>query len=212
MELFDVLARFVRTKAYAAQTRVGGTQDGRRLAVPPAARAQGQLAPSTADSLDGGPPLADPSFPKLEVVKDPELMREVFQRHLQPLDGKTYQLLDCRIHYVHYRRAARCVVQYTLRLAEPETGREWSRWVSGALYADGRTRRIWEKLQRTESEQRGVSDSSPAFAPFSYLPDLDMLVQVFPYDHRFPALRLLMPGPPPELEPLFLARFGTEST
>ena len=209
MKLFDVLARFVRTKAYAAQTRVGGTQDGRRLAVPPAARAQGQLAPSTADPVDAEPPLVDPSFPKLEVVKDPELMREVFQRHLQPLDGKTYRVLDCRIHYIHYRRAARCVVQYTLRIAEPETGREWSQWVSGALYADGRTRRIWEKLQRTESEQRGVSDSSPAFAPFSYLADLDMLVQVFPYDHRFPALRLLMSGPPPELEPLFLARFGT---
>ena len=212
MKLFDVLARFVRTKAYAVRTRVRGTQDGRRLTVPPAARAQGQLAPSTADPVYAEPPLVHPSFPKLEVVKDPDLMHEVFQRHLQPLDGKSYRVLDCRIHYIHYRRAARCVVQYTLRLAEPETGREWSRWVSGALYADGRTRRIWEKLQRTESEQRGVSDSSPAFTPFSYIPDLDMLVQVFPYDHRFPALRLLMSGPPPDLESLLLARFGTEST
>jgi aminoglycoside phosphotransferase (APT) family kinase protein len=35
-----------------------------------------------------------------------------------------------------------------------------------------------------------------------------MLVQVFPYDHRLPALRLLMSGPTPELEPLLLARFG----
>ena len=216
MKLFDLLARFVRTKAYAARTRVGGTQNSRRLTVPTATatRAQGQPAPSTKDPVDAGPHLQDPSFPKLEVVKDPELMRQVFQRHLQPLDGKTYQVLDCRIHYIHYRRAARCVVQYTLCLAEPETGREWSQWVSGVLYANGRTQRIWEKLQRTESEQReseerGVSDSSPAFAPFSYLPDLDMLVQVFPYDHRFPALRLLMSGPPPDLEPLLLARFGT---
>jgi hypothetical protein len=209
MKLFDLLARFVQTKAYAARTRVGGTQDSRRLTVLPAGRAQGQPAPSTRDPLDAEPPLADPSFPRLEVVKDPELMREVFQRHLQPLDGKTYQVLDCRIHYIHHRRAARCVVQYTLDLAEPETGREWSQWVSGVLYADGRTRRIWEKLRRTESEQRGVSDSSPAFVPFSYIPDLDMLMQVFPYDHRFPALRLLMSGPPPDLEPLLLARFGT---
>ena len=209
MKLFDLLARFVQTKAYAARTRVGGKQDSRRLTVLSAGRAQGQPAPSTRDPLAAEPPLADPSFPKLEVVKDPELMREVFQRRLQPLDRKTYQVLDCRIHYIHYRRAARCVVQYTLRLAEPETGREWSQWVSGVLYADGRTRRIWEKLRRTESEQREVSDSSPAFVPFSYIPDLDMLMQVFPYDHRFPALRLLMSGPPPDLEPLLLARFGT---
>jgi hypothetical protein len=143
MKLFDVLARFVRTKAYVVRTRVEGTQDSRRLTVPPAARAQGQLTPITKDTVDAEPPLADPSFPKLEVLKDPELMRGVFQRHLQPLDGKTYNVLDCRIHYIHYRRAARCVVQYTLHLAEPETGREWSQWVSGALFADGRTRRIW---------------------------------------------------------------------
>jgi hypothetical protein len=209
MKLFEVLARFVRTQAYAARARIEGTQDSRRLTVTPAAPAQGQLTPITKDLVDAEPPPADPSFPKLEVVKDPELMREVFQRHLQPLDGKAYRVLDCRIHYIHYRRAARCVVQYTLRIVEPETGREWSQWVSGAQYANGRTRRIWEKLQRTESARRGVSDSSPAFVPFSYIPDLDMLMQVFPYDHRFPALRLLMSGPPPELEPLLLARFGT---
>src|SRR5215216_459324 len=209
MKLFDLLARFVRTKAYAARTHVGGTQNRRRLTVPPAARAQDQPVSSTKDPVDTEQHPADPNFPKLEVVKDPELMREVFQRHLQPLDGKTYQVLDCRIHYIHYRRAARCVVQYTLRIAEPETGREWSQWVSGVWYANGRTRRIWEKLRRTESEQRGVSNSSPVFAPFSYLPNLDMLMQVFPYDHRFPALRLLMSGPPPDLEPLLLARFGT---
>src|SRR3712207_3850951 len=35
-----------------------------------------------------------------------------------------------------------------------------------------------------------------------------MLVQVFPYDRRLPALPLLVEGPPPELEPLLLARFG----
>src|SRR3712207_1010153 len=35
-----------------------------------------------------------------------------------------------------------------------------------------------------------------------------MLVQVFPYDRRLPALPLLAAGPPPELEPLLLTRFG----
>jgi Phosphotransferase enzyme family len=35
-----------------------------------------------------------------------------------------------------------------------------------------------------------------------------MLVQVFPYDRRLPTLPLLLAGPPPELEPLLLGRFG----
>src|SRR3712207_8706186 len=52
-------------------------------------------------------------------------MREVFQRHLQPLGGKTYQVRECWISYIHYRQATRCVVQYVLRFAEPETGRKW---------------------------------------------------------------------------------------
>ncbi len=207
MRIFYELARFWRARASAARARTGGAQNGRQLSVSPAAQAQGRPVRDWGDSVGAEPSPADPSFPKLEVIKDSELMREVFQRHLRPLDGKTYQVRECRVSYIHYRRATRCVVQYTLRLAEPETGRERSQWVTGVMYAGGRTRRIWEKLRRTEPA-REFPNSSPTFAPFSYIPDLDMLMQVFPYDHRFPALRLLMSGPPPELEPLLLARFG----
>ena len=208
LKIFDVLARrFSRIKASAVRARVGEARNSRRPSVPQAARAQGQ--PGRDGEGPAGAELspADPSLPKLTVVKDPELMREVFQGHLRPLDGKTYQVRECRIDYIHYRRAYRCVVQYALRLEEPETGRERSQWVSGVMYTGGRTRRIWERLRQTEPGPE-VTNSFPAFAPFSYIPDLNMLVQVFPYDHRFPALPLLMKGPPPELEALLLARFG----
>ena len=43
---------------------------------------------------------------------------------------------------------------------------------------------------------------------FSYLPDLRMLVQVFPYDYWMPISSSLLAGPPSELEPLFLSCFG----
>lgn len=66
----------------------------------------------------------------------------------------------------------------------------------------------WERLRRSSSASE-VSDVASIFEPFSYIPDLDMLAQVFPYDHQLPALLLLMAGSPPELEPLLLARFGT---
>jgi tRNA A-37 threonylcarbamoyl transferase component Bud32 len=207
VKIFDVLARFSRTRASAVRARVGGARTAQQLSVPLAAQPQGRPAGDAGDPAGAEPSPADPIFPKLEVAKDPELMREVFQRHLQPLDGKTYQILECQLSYIHHRKALRYVAHYDLRFAEPELGCDRSTLVTGVMYAGGRTRRTWEKLQRTEPEQN-IPDTLGTFEPVSYIPDLDMLVQVFPYDHRLPALPLLMTGPPPELEPLLLAQFG----
>lgn len=161
-------------------------------------------------------------------------MREVFQRHLQPLNGKDYQIQECRILYAHHHQKGpnlRCTLQYTLHLAELATGYEWSQLVgcvmhTGVIHKWGKLQQIWEQLRRTELgreiqreiqiwEQlrrselgREIPDASPTFAPFSYVPDLGMLVQVFPYDYRLPALPLFVAGPPPELEPQLLAQFG----
>ena len=137
-------------------------------------------------------------------------MREVFQRHLRSLGEEAHEVRGCQISFMRQRAGLRCLVHYTLHLKEPSTGREWRQLVTGVMYGRDRTRRTWERLRRSD-QAWPVPDASPAFAPFSYIPDLDMLVQVFPYDHRLPALPLLMAGPPPELEPLLLARFGTGS-
>jgi hypothetical protein len=139
-------------------------------------------------------------------------MRQVFQRHLRPLGGKAYRVLECRISGIRYRRGMRCLLQYTLRLEETPTGRERDQWVTGTMYSGDRTRRRWEKLRRTEPA-REVTEilgaATPAFTPsLSYLSDPEMLVQVFPYDQRLEALPLIMAGPTPELESLLLAGFG----
>jgi len=137
-------------------------------------------------------------------------MRDVFQRHLRPLGEEgAYQIRECSISHVRHRHGKRCMLQYTLRLAEPDAGREWSQWVTGVILTEGRTQRRWEKLQRSHLGEE-IADALQTFTPFFYIPELDMLVQVFPYDHQLPALPLLMAGPPPELEPLLLARFGPD--
>ena len=176
---------------------------------------------------------ADPSFPGLEVASNPELMREVFRKHLRPLGKKAYRVQECRIVRLRHQQAFRRVLQYALRIEEPGTGREWSQWVTGTMYAGGRTRGLWEELRRSKSggevldassafapfrwirkkrwrsePGRKTLDAYSAFAPFFYIPDLNMWVQVFPFDRRLLALPLLMEGPPPQLEPLLLARFG----
>jgi hypothetical protein len=66
-------------------------------------------------------PLADPSFPQLQVAGDPESMRGVFQKYLRPLNNKAYHVRDCCLSRIRYRRGNRCVLQYTLRLAEADT-------------------------------------------------------------------------------------------
>ena len=152
-------------------------------------------------------PLADPSFPQLQVAGDPESMRVLFQKHLRPLNNKVYQVRDCRLSRIRYRRGERCVLQYTLRLAEADTGSERIQWVTGVMYADDKTRRKWEKLR--VSYPKEISGIISTFEPFSFIPDLGMLVQVFPYDRRLPTLPLLIAEPLPELESLLLARFGS---
>jgi hypothetical protein len=150
----------------------------------------------------------DPSFPELGIAGDPGSMREVFQRHLLPLGEEAYHVRDCRLSGIRYGRdATRCVLQYTLRLAEAGTGYERIQWVTGVIYYAGdQARRRWEKLRTFDPGE--IPDVFSTFEPFSFIPELGMLVQVFPYDRRLPTLPLLMAGPLPELEPLLLARFG----
>lgn len=154
--------------------------------------------------------LADPAFPHLGIAGDPGAMREVLQEHLRPLEGKVYHVRDCRISRVRYRKGARCVLQYVLRLAEPGTDYELIQWVTGVIYAEGRSRRKWEKLRASDPGQYAPG-AFLLFEPYAFVPDLGMLVEVFPYDRRLPTLPRLMAGPVPEIEARLLARFGPGS-
>jgi hypothetical protein len=99
------------------------------------------------------------------------------------------------------------MVQYVLRLAEPGTERLRKQFVTGTMYTEGQTRKAWEDLRQSDQDHAVAGATSP-FAPSYYVSDLDMLVEVFPYDRQLPALPLLTAGPTNELEPLLLATFG----
>ena len=152
---------------------------------------------------------ADPGLPQLKDASDPELMRDLFRGHLSPLPGRVYHIQDCLLSWVRYLRGVRCMFQYTLRLVEPGTGRERSQWVTGVIYAEDRAERIWRKLRAAHPGQE-APQAFLTFEPVSFIPGLSMLVQVFPYDHRLPAVPLLMAGPPRDLESLFSTRCGRD--
>src|SRR5437667_7109255 len=158
-------------------------------------------------TLDAFP--EEPALPQLKIASDPELMREMFRGHLSPLPGRVYHIQDCLLSWVRYLRDVRCTLQSTLRLLEPGTGRERNQWVSGVIYAEDRAERMWRKLRAAHPGQE-VPQAFLTFEPVSFIPDLNMLVQVFPYDRRLPAVPLLMAGPPRDLESLFSTRCGRD--
>jgi hypothetical protein len=150
---------------------------------------------------------ADPALPVLGIAGDEEQMLDLFRRHLRPLPATGCDIEDCRVSRIHYHRADRCALRYTLRLVERETGRERSQWVTGLIYAGDRGARVWKKL-RGADPLREVPDAFRTFEPLSFIPDLEMVAQVFPYDRHLPMLSRLTIDHPPDLEPVFLGQFG----
>src|SRR5260370_3709062 len=94
---------------------------------------------------------ADPALPQLAIASDPQRMCAVFREHLRPLAGRAYDIQDCVLWRLRYRRARRCILQYNLRLVEPRTGRERSQWVMGVIDAEDPAGRRWEERRTPAS-------------------------------------------------------------
>jgi len=149
----------------------------------------------------------DPDFPQLKTATDSALMLEVFRAHLKPASGKVYHILDCTPFRFRCRQStSRCVLQYTLRLAEPGTGREWNQWVTGLVYAEkGEAERLWREMEAA-APRREIPESWLTFKPVCFIPELQMLVTLFPYDRKLPHLPPVMDGALRKVEPMLLSR------
>jgi len=150
---------------------------------------------------------ADRDFPQLALAHDPALMLDVFRAHLKPVAGRPYHIEDCKPFRFRCRQStSRCVLQYTLRLVDPSSGRSWDQWVTGLLYArDGEAKRLWREM-RVGDPRREIPERWLTFEPVDFIPDLDMVVQVFPYDRKLRQLSRVMDGALRDLEPLLLRR------
>ena len=152
----------------------------------------------------------DPRFPQLEVAGDAGRMLEVFRAHLKPVPGKARTILGCTPYRFRcFQSLSRCVLQYTLRVIEPSSGRQWDQWATGLIYADpSEAQRIWQKLQDAVSAPE-IPEPWRIFEPVSFVPELDMVVEVFPHDRRLPQLARVLNGAWRQLEPLLLAQLGS---
>jgi hypothetical protein len=136
-------------------------------------------------------------------VTDGERMREVLAQHLIAPDAPPVVVVGCQVEFA--RRGSRHLVQYRVTLRDPVEGEEWTEVVGGVAYDDKRTRYTWEELQR---QPPPPAAAGRRLARVAYVPELDLLLQTFPFDHRLPALEPLMTGPVPELVDSLLPRFG----
>ena len=164
-------------------------------------------APGTGDGLGAYP--VDPDFPQLEVASDPAKMLRIFRAHLNPVDGNRCRILDCApVRFRCRQSTSRCVLQYRLRVEEPSTGRQWDEWVTGLIYAEpGEAKRLWQTLRATDPGQE-IPGPWRTFEPVSAVPELDMLIQIFPYDRRLPQLGRVLDWASRDLATLLLPRLG----
>jgi hypothetical protein len=152
----------------------------------------------------------DPRFPQLEVAGDPGRMLEVFRTHLKSVPGKACTILECTPYRFRcFQSLSRCVLQYSLRVVDSSSGRQWDQWATGLIYADpSEAQRLWQILQTAEPASE-VPEPWRAFESVNFVPELDMVVEVFPYDRRLPQLARALNGASRDLEPLLLARLGS---
>ncbi|MBA3414139.1 MAG: aminoglycoside phosphotransferase family protein, partial [Chloroflexia bacterium] len=146
-------------------------------------------------------PLAGPA-----TAKDAEQMRALFEQRIRSHSGPSFDVLGCTVGAVREQQG-RSWFQYTLRLRDAGSGRERDLRLNGLVGASDQSR------QAAQNPSLGQPGPAPGDEPlplpaFSYLSELDMVVQVFPHDLRLPALAPLLKGAFPDVEPFLLARFG----
>jgi hypothetical protein len=137
-------------------------------------------------------------------------MREVLQRHLVQTGHTSPRVIECTIANTRRRDGSRGTVEYELHLEDPSSGHLWTQRVTGITFGGDRTQRVWGTL-RQATASGATKEQRNGLASFGYVPELDLLLQVFPHDYRLPALAALMAGPPPELVPALLADFGSDN-
>jgi len=139
---------------------------------------------------------------------DPEHIRSLLQQHLVASTNGEVRIVDCRIANLRHRDGSRGTVQFDIRVEDLRSGAVHDHTVTGVTYGEQRTRRAWDAI-RAERSVPLAANEALALLPFGFVPELDMLLQVFPHDHRIPGLAAVMQGLPSATKTAAIAQFGT---
>jgi hypothetical protein len=150
-----------------------------------------------------------PGLPQLQTAANPSSMLEVLQRRLKPGPGKHLELQECIPgRFRLSKRGSRITCQYTLRVMDPDRGQALCLPIVAVIYSElSRAQEIWTELKASHPPD-AVPARFSTFEPLTLIPELQMLVYVFPYDRCLRNLPELLAGPWPELLAVFQSRFG----
>jgi hypothetical protein len=149
-----------------------------------------------------------PYFPQLKMASDSRSMLDFFRRHLKPKVSALHIERCVPVRFRFRRNGSSCVLQYALRLSDHANADESvsNVWVTCVICAnEDDTRKLYAGSEGTE---RTIPESWTTFAPLTFVPELQMLVYVFPYDRSVTRLPSVLDGPWPELQERLLDRFG----
>jgi hypothetical protein len=149
----------------------------------------------------------DPRAAALRAAGDPAAARALLADHLLRPDAGGWRVEDAAVADSGHRTASRAVFRYAVRLRHEATGATQARTVTAVAYGGGRTARAWRRLLRPGGLPDPAAFGPPLLAA-ALVPELDLLLQTFPFDHRLPGLWALAGAPPAEVVAPLLERFG----
>ena len=126
-----------------------------------------------------------------------EYMLDIMRHCLLRPHQSGVDIVKCSLEFAR-RSSGRVLLQYVVTVRNLDTNEERQQIVTGASYGLERTSKVWEEELRL-----GTNDGmdSAALRPLGFVPELDVILQVFPCDHRLPALAPLMERTQALLEP-----------
>ena len=139
----------------------------------------------------------------LATEADPVKMGAILEHHLQVPGGPPFEVVRCQPLFTRGGES-RSLFQYDVTLRDAD-GREWQEAVSAVAYGGERTRKAWARLKLAQLVE---ARTEPSIQRAAYVADRDLLLQVFPFDHKLLALEPLMEGSLAELRDPIIARFG----
>lgn len=132
-------------------------------------------------------------------ASDPDRMKSVLGQHLRAADGSPVEVITCEVVFAR-RGESRSLFQYRVSFRDPAGGSPRLHDITAVAYGSKRGPRTWERVRRQLAK---TAAEAADLVPAAYVPDLDLLVQVFPFDHQMPALASLASGPwAPVADPL----------
>ena len=125
------------------------------------------------------------------MLRDTERMRGVLAAHLRWADGGEVDVRSCAVAYLH-DAPNRCLVHYDLVVRDPRTGTDRPELVTGFIAGEDRAEQVAKRIGRGAPRP-----SVGQLVPVAHVPELDLVLQVFPFDQCLPVLHRLMAGAAP---------------